>query len=119
MWWYIVKDKFYDTGHTDFTPKDAQLVQKEIDYKCVADKVKAERCWIQIQLRPCIHNQVFCLYPKRKTHKRTLKARNFNTTVIDSVQLANSALALNKSAGLTLSLKALLGLRSKGVMNVG
>ena len=108
---YGIKDRFYGTRHMNFTPKDAQLVLEVIDYKLGADKVKAQRKILDTNKIKAIHNRVFRLCSKSKTQKRTLKARNFNAALIDSVQLANSIVAISKSAGFTLSLKALLGLR--------
>ena len=59
-----------------------------------------------------IHKRVFPLCLKSKTQKRSLKARNVIAALIDSVQLANSIIAVSLSAGFTLPFKALLAMRS-------
>ena len=99
-------------GTLTLPPKDAQSVQKVIDYKLGADKVKAQRKMLDTNKIEVFHNCVFRLCPKSMMQKKTRKARNFNAALIDSVQLANLIEAMSKSAGYTLSFFALLGLRS-------
>ena len=88
-------------GTLTLSPKDAQLVQKVIDYKLGADKVKAQGKMLDTNKIEAFHNCVFRLCPKSKMQKKTCKARNFNAALIDSVQLANLIETMSKSAGYT------------------
>ena len=63
-----------------------QLVQKIIDYNLGADMVKTQWKMLDTNNIEAIHNCVFHLCTQCKMQKRTLKARDYNSALIDSVQ---------------------------------
>ncbi len=101
---------FNGMRNLNMTEEDMINVQEVIDYRLNAGAVTRQRKVLNTNKVEAHHNRVLRLCPKHKTQKRTLRARNLNAALIDSIGVANSILKVGRSLGLKFSRHAVTSL---------